>query len=276
MRSMLGVASIVLLALAVASCDTTEPLSLDQQTLELQVLATGGQAGVFDVFDGYEDTNLDGQPDDTNGDGQPDFFLHCLNRPFAPFTSNPSSVPWGYTVSITILRAGETTAERITSSGAATDPASSVSEYDTTVLIAGAVRPTPDPIAIGTRTFRFTNGRILSETRREVMAATTSPLVMIDPATYGQKGEGRCSTFDPGPTLVDSTTSSTYPRRIVLRKGDTVTVEAAISSSPTPGLPVLNPRLAASLTLEGTPVVVRGSTAEATPGGGLRFSYTSR
>ena len=279
MRSMLGAASIVLLALALVSCDTTQPLTLEQQTFELQVLATGAQTGVFDVFDGFEDTNADGQPDDTNGDGQPDFFLHCLTRQFSPFTGNPTSVPWGYTVSITILRAGETTPERITSTAAASAADLSVSEYDTTLHIDGGVPAAPTPIAVGTRLFRFQNGRILSEANREVMAATTSPLVELLPAVFGAKGSGRCSTFDPGPTLVDSSTSSVYPRPITLQKGDTLTVEAMVSPDATPGLTVFNrpaPGLAASLKRAGAAGQGRGAIAEATPGGGLRFSYTSR
>ena len=279
MRSMLGAASIVLLALALVSCDTTQPLTLEQQTFELQFLATGAQTGIFDVYDGFEDSNLDGQPDDTDGDGQPDFFLHCLNRTFAPFSAGGTSVPWGYTVLITILRAGETTPEQITSTAASTDPALSLSEYDTTLLIPGGVPAAPAPITIGTRTFRFMNGRILSEANRDVMAATTSPLVELDPATYGTKGSGRCSTFDPGPTLVDSTTSNVYPRQITLRKGDTLTVEAFVSPEATPGLTVTNPPapgLGAQLKLAGSQVVVRGEIAEPTPGSGLRFSYTTR
>lgn len=279
MRSMLGAASIVLLALALVSCDTTQPLTLDQQTFELQMTAFGAQTGIFDVYDGYEDSDLDGQPDDTNDDGQPDFFLHCLNRTFAPFAGNPTSVPWGFTIVITILRAGEITPEQITSTAAATGPELSVSEYDTTLVIPGGVPAAPAPITIGTRTFRFMNGRILSVANRDVMAATTSPLVELDPATYGTKGSGRCSTFDPGPTLIDSATSSVYPRPITLRKGDTLTVEAFVSPDPTPGLTVTNPPapgLSAQLKLGGSAVVVRGEIAEPTPGSGLRFSYTSR
>lgn len=291
MRSMLGVASILLLVLALASCDTTQPLQLDQQTLELQILATGAQTREFVVYDGFEDSNLDGQPDDTDGDGQPDFFLHCLTRmtnpqpPTLPMpeTGNPNSVPWNYTVSITILRAGETVPERITSTGSGEDPLFSVTEYDSASIF-GSVQALPpvaifDPMTTTLRTFRFQNGRLFSEARREIMAATTSPLVELDPATYGAKGQGRCSTFDPGPSIIDSGTSSAYPRQIILRKGDTVTIEALASPTATPGLTVLNPpqpALAASLKLQGSELLVRGATNETTPGGGLRFSYTSR
>jgi hypothetical protein len=279
MRSVVGMVGALLLALAALSCDTTQPLLLDQQTFELQILATGVQTTIFNVYDGFEDANGDGQADDTNGDGQPDFFLHCLTRTQDPTTSAPSSVPWGYTVSITILRAGETEPETITSTDAASDPSFSVAEYDTTASTLGVVPPAPAPVTVMGRMFRFTNGRILSQARRDVLSQTTSPLVELDPGTYGTVGQGRCSTFYPGPTLVDSATSSAYPRTIMLRKGDTVTITAALSTTPPPGIPVLNPpapSLASTFTLHGAGLDVRGSTTESTPGGGFRFSYSTR
>jgi len=279
MRSIIGMAGAALLALVTLSCDTTQPLLLDQQTFSLQMAATGGLVGVFNVWNGYEDSNGDGQPDDTDGDGQPDFFLHCLTRTQTPTTQNVTSVPWGYTVSISVLRAGETEAELYTSPAAATDASNSLAEFDTTQSIFGTVPPAPAPVTIAGRTFRFSNGRILTRVRREVMEQTTSPLVELAPGTYGTIGQGRCSTSYPGPPRVDGSTSTDYPRPIVLGKGDTVTVEAKVTQTPTPGVTLLGaqtPSLAATFTLQNQPVGIRGTTAELTPGQGFRFSYTTR
>ena len=281
MRPTIALVALAAAALLTSSCDTTQPLQLEEQTFLLSFAGTD-VVGIrnFDVFDAYEDNNGDSQPDDTNGDGTPDIFLHCLtrdpNRQNA--FSNPASVPWGYSVVISILRAGQTVPERITSSAAASDASFSLTDYDPRGPQLGAVDAAPAPVTINNRTFGFRNGRVLSSVRRDIMAQTTSPLVELAPNTYGAIGSGRCSAFDPGPSVVDRATSADYPRHIVLRKGDTVTIEAFMSPTPTPGIVVPNPPapgLSATFTLNGTPMVVRGSTSEAGPGNGLRFAYTT-
>ena len=282
MRPMIALVAAATATFFTSSCDTTQPLQLEQQTFELAFTAFGVQTLNYNVYDGFEDSNGDGLADDTNGDGAPDFFRHCLTRdPNAQQARvNTASVPWGFSVLITILRAGQTEPERITSSAATTDPSFSVTTYDSSNSPLAAVPPAPSPVTIQGRTFRFQNGRILSSARREVVSQTTSPLIELDPGTYGAVGSGRCSAFDPGPSVVDRGTSSTYPRQIVLRKGDTVTIEAFVSPTPTPGIVVFNPLsapgLAATFTLDGTPMTVRGSIAETSPGDGLRFAYTTQ
>jgi len=282
MRSIIALGAGVMAAFLTSSCDTTQPLQLDQQTFELTFSTFGASTVNYNVYDGFEDANGDMLPDDTNGDGSPDFFRHCLTR--APDSgnthiSNPSSIPWGFTLSISILREGQTVPEVITSSASATDPSLSVATYDTSGAPLGGVPPAPAPVTVQGRTFRFTNGRILSRARREVVAQTTSPLIELAPGTYGSPGSGRCSTFDPGPAVADAATSTTYPRQVVLRKGDTVTIEAFVSPTANPGIPinVSSPALSSTFSLAGTPMVVRGTTSEqGGPGSGFRFSYTTR
>ena len=283
MRPTIALVAVATAAFLTCSCDTTQPLQLDEQTFQLTFAAVGAQSFNFNVYDGFEDANGDAQPDDTNGDGTPDLFLHCLTRnpdSLNSHLSNPASIPWGYTVSISILRAGETVPELVTSTASATDPGFSVTTYDTSNAPLGAVPPAPSPVTVQGRTFQFRNGRILSQTRREVVAQTTSPLIELDPGTYGAVGSGRCSSFDPGPAIVDRGTSSVYPRQIVLGKGDTVTIQAFVSPIPTPGIIVRNPlsapSLSSSFTLNGQPMVVRGEIAETSRGSGLRFSYTTQ
>jgi hypothetical protein len=288
MRSIYGMAGIILLVALTGSCDTTQPLLLEEQLFVLKVRAPGAQTNLFDVYDGFEDSDNDGNPDDVDGDGNPDFFLFCLFRTLTPpgpppGVSNPTSVPFGYTIEISILREGETESELIVTPAAVSDPDVNLTEYDLTATIFGPVLPL-SPITIdtptGTHIFKFINGRILSEAQRDVMASTSNPLAILQPGPYANKGEGLCSIFDPGDPRIDGGATGPYPYEIVLGKGDTVTVSARRAVSAPLGLTIRNPpapSLSASFTLGGSEVIVRGTKASGSgPGEGFSFSYTSR
>jgi len=269
-------ACILVLAVISLSCDTTQPLVLEEQHFEFSMRATGTIVRLMNVYVGFEDNDGDGEPDG-------DEFLFCLwrrnNVTGDIETRGPTSVPWWYTVEISVLSAGATDAELVVTQQAVLDAETNLSEYDQTTSIFGPVFPLA-PITIEDRTFKFKNGMIFTEAKHEVMASTTNPLAVLDPATYDIKGEGLCSDFYPGPPGVDRPSGAPYPFRIVLKKGDTVTVGARRSVDGPPGLGVQNPPtpgISSTFTLDGIAVNVRGETAsDAGPGEGFSFSYTTR
>jgi hypothetical protein len=270
MRSIPWVACVLALAMLGSSCDTTQPMFLAQQTFQLSVRTAASPVQVFNVYTGFVDNNNDGMPDG-------DTFLFCKNRVAQPVMSAPTSLPWGFTIEIKILKAGETEAQLIVSDDAVLNSDANLAEYDTSNY-QGSV-PTQAPITLGGQTFKFINGRILSSARESVMAATVNPLALLDPATYGVKGQGLCSTSYPGPSVIDRPSGAPYPYQIVLQKGDTVTVGVRRAELGPPGVPAgQNPGINSTFTLEGSSVNVRGtqSSATAEPGAGFSFSYTSR
>jgi hypothetical protein len=287
MRTISRVACVLVLALVILSCDTTQPLLLKEQGFELQVRATGTIVRVMDVYTGFEDNDNDGQPDG-------DTFLFCLWRPprndqgvILPgiATRGPTSVPWGYYLEVSRLPAGATDTELVVSEDAVTNPLSNLTEYDQTDSIFGPVPPLDpvtieDPITNENRTFKFTNGTILTEAREEVMASTDNPLATLDPANYGTKGEGLCSDFYPGPAGIDRLSGATYPYSITLEKGDTILIGARRAVDGPQGLGVTNPPapgLSATFKLDGVAVSVKGTQSSAQgPGEAFSFSYTTR
>lgn len=282
MRTISRVACVLVLALVILSCDTTQPLMLDQQGFQLNVRATGTIVRLMDVYIGFEDNDGDGQPDG-------DSFLFCLWRsPRHPTTGDPlpgidtrgpTSVPWWYYIEISRLPAGATESELVVSDEAVTDAVSNLTDYDQTGPIFGPVDPL-DPITIDGRTFKFTNGIILTEAREDIMASTSNPVSTLDPAEYGIKGEGLCSDFYPGPPGIDRLAGVAYPFPISLEKGDTILVGARRGEVGPPGLGVQNPpapALASTFTLDGIAVNVRGTLASRPgPGEAFSFSYTTR
>ena len=64
MRPTIALVALAAAALLTSSCDTTQPLQLEEQTFLLSFAGTD-VVGIrnFDVFDAYEDNNGDSQPD---------------------------------------------------------------------------------------------------------------------------------------------------------------------------------------------------------------------
>jgi hypothetical protein len=222
----------------------------------------------YAVWDMYEDLNDNGQYDATEP-----LYLYCEDT--GQVTIAPFSAPFPFTIKISILRAGQTEAELMTSS-AALNPASNMTLYDDAAPVVG-VTPTKGPITIGDRTFGFINAdrRLVSSAAQEVLAATTNPLHDIDPQEY-PLGDGLCSTAYPGEPRLDE---QMQPWPIVLNKGDTLVVELRRGTTPPDGITFNEngePRIRAALLLDGREVSVRGETVTtAEPGSGIKFSFTS-
>jgi hypothetical protein len=281
MQSISRMACVFLLALVSLSCDTTQPLQFGEQGFTVEMRATGTQVRLMDVYTGYEDNDGNNIPDG-------DTFLFCVWRPkrdnglILPGTIDergPTSVPWYFSIEVSRLPAGATEAEMIVSEDAISEGLANLSEYDKTAVIFGNV-PAVQPKTINGRTFKFTNGVIRTEAWEAVMASTSNPVSTLDPANYGAKGSGLCSTFYPGPVGIDRTAGASYPFPVTLDKGDTVIVSARRATEGPPGLGVVNPPapgLSANFKLDGIDVAVKGTkSSDPGPGTALTFSYTTR
>ena len=114
----------VLAALAAASCDSDQPLQLGEQNGRLEIIAGGAETEDFHTWILTEDSDGDGLPDDIDGDGEADRTLWCeivktTSGTISP--GNPISVPWTYSLRVSVIPAGETTAQLLTSEEAQQD-----------------------------------------------------------------------------------------------------------------------------------------------------------
>jgi hypothetical protein len=180
-----------------------------------------------------------------------------------------------FSVTVEILRAGETVPEVVVSS---LDLDNNLTHYDTFVIDGEPPPLAPVQVQVGNdlRTFRFDSmdPRYLLAAAEEVMRAEINPLSDLFPATY-DLGNGLCSTGDPGPTGIDGTP---IPLSIEIGKGDTLIVQARKANDLPPGTWFVTnePRLKGELLLNGQPVQVRGNTLSGPdPGAGFSFSFTS-
>jgi hypothetical protein len=130
MRRAVCLAPLVLTALVLAGCDTDDPLVIGQQAIELTMTANNATTTQFLTWIIYEDNDNDFVPDDSDGNAveneDGDVSLWCQ----ADGSGNPTSVPWGYSLSVTVIREGQTLVEQLTSDDAATD-AFNTAPYDT-------------------------------------------------------------------------------------------------------------------------------------------------
>jgi hypothetical protein len=262
MRTPLRFLGIVLLLALGGGCDTTQPLQIDVASYQLEIRTLSqNRLPFYNVYYMVED----GVPDQV--------YLFCVE---AGVEGAPTSIPWNFSATVEILRAGETVPEVIVSS---IDVGDNMTPYDTQVLTEGI--PTQNPITIddgGTlRTFRFSDPapRKLMVAHEEVQQATTNPLYEFDDTLYGL-GDGLCSAGYPGPSGVAGTP---LPLTIEIRKGDTLIVQARKSNQQLPGTGYLEgePQLLGRLLLNGLPVQVRGDTVSEpnVEGSGISFSFTA-
>jgi hypothetical protein len=300
------VAGVLLLALTLLGCDTETPDQLESQVLEIQMVTQGaprlaGGVGIrsYNTWVIFEDGDMDPSTDDPvdfDGDGEGDEYLWCRQQtgPFQVHNS-PSSVPWTFTIQVSIIRAGETVPEVITSPQALiADPAINLTAYDGSSATASTSQLQPICIdaanattsctgGSAARMFRFVDNlnarRRLSVAHRLVASATFNPLSAANPTEYGL-GLGLCSLQDPGPPV----TAGEEGFRLEFNKGDTIIVEARRGGTAAPpGLAVDGDisgqiSLAANVFVDGRPAIVEGSisSVQGVAGGPLKFTYTSR
>lgn len=300
MRSARRLGGAVLLVVLAASCDTTQPLQLEVQTVRLQIGAGGAAAQRVDAWDTFEDVNGNNVRD--AGDGP--LFLVCegVTLPGVP-DPTPISVPWPFAIQVSVLREGETEREVLTSELAATEPQANLSQYDTSVENnVTPSRPRKWPASVlnltvddgGTmRTFRFTNPRRLTTLNRSVVfnILPRNPLCQIlqgTPQDVNNDGmiddddrclflSGYCSNGDPGVATIDGLPQ---PFTMELGKGDTIRVEARRGLTGPQFLSPLitrQPFLFGEIFVNGRRVNVEGSTSSSSSrGDGFAFWFTSR
>lgn len=267
MRTLACLGGMLLAAALCAGCETTQPDELLQQTGQIEVSASNAVVDVYNVWDLFEDSNGDGQPDDVPG---PDFTLWC-EGPVA--TAGAVSLPWPFSIEISILRAGQTVPE------VRTHPASLVEGTNRALYDSGVLQGNDLPFPPGQnqqvpadgRTFQFTNQRRLTIANLDLILSDSNFLHDIDPGTYG----GVCPGTFIGPPMIDD---QEQPYTFDLNKGDTVLVKARRFNTPPAGITTTTePSLNGTLTVDGLQVNVQGTTNSASePDAGFSFSYTSR
>ena len=285
-RLLAAVGVLLVLSVLTVACDTSQPLDSGPANYEVHLSAVNvvgfiGGEGIksFRVWEMFEDNDGNGLPDDTDGDGVPELYNFCRTLLISDTTHiNPGSVPWSFTVQISVIPAGATEEVVLTSAGAlADDPTINLTSYDTSAqsLIFGAIQPT---VSIGTgvdmRTFRFRNPQKMSQANDHVARSVFNPLSDFDPATYGL-GNGLCSLFDPGPSVTDGQS----PFSVELSAGDTIIVRALRGALPPMGIDTFNRegQLSGALTQAGAGVTVIGTvTGDPITGSGFSFSFTAR
>lgn len=287
---------LLLLAVVMAGCETDQPLQGGQRTVELRVTAPGGAIDGYDVWDLFRDNDLDQLPDDVDGDGDPDVTLWCGDRrsPAAGFQA--ASIPWYFTIEISVTRAGETTREVLTSNSAFLPPAETdhvtgnLTPYDSQVFLdnlqatpPGFSNPFPvtgqpnNPVCPpGPCTFRFMNSRVLTTANLDLILSDTNVLHDFDPGTY----DGVCPGVYLGPPRIDG---DPQPYTLTLNKGDTVHVVLRRFDIVPPGIEdspeqliVQSPSVASSLFVDGVSIGEGNKEASSSePGSGFTFSYTA-
>jgi len=272
MRSSWMLFGVVAFLAVAAGCETTQPLQLSEQHFEFRVEGLGASTTSQYVWNMYEDLN-------DNGVQDPEEVTYYYCQRLGSEALPPTSVPFEYTIQVTLLRAGTTEWEPVTS-GDALSFSANLSLYDGNSSSSNA--PFKNPITIGegedARTFRFGTDfeerRVLSGANRDIVSATTNPLHDIDPVTY-PLGDGLCSSYDPGFARVDN---QPLPLNLTLLKGDSLKVELRRGFAPPEGMEYsIEPQLRMLLLLDGRSVTVQGDDITGKePGAGASFTYTFR
>jgi hypothetical protein len=116
----------VLAAVCASSCDTEQPLQIGEQDGMLTIRANGAGMPRYFTWLVFRDNDGNNVPDDVNGDGVEDdndktLWCELDNSNGIPNTASPFSVPWTYSLKVSVLRAGQTTPELLTSTNAIGD-----------------------------------------------------------------------------------------------------------------------------------------------------------
>jgi len=286
MRKRIRLVALVCLIVALASCDSDQPQQPPGSLAQVRFVTTAA-APVFDVWERYVDANQDGVPDQFDSQGfpiDPPIQVQCRQRlnfdgtQVTPVVSSVTSAPWTHSLEILILRAGETQAERLTSSDALGDEFN-LTPYDDSRAPSQSPPPCTAPevcTSLGTLTAAH---RIVMESGYEDLARTQ--VLTSGAASVTVSGVYRC----PGSGLLGEPRlggTSAQPGRppftVPLEPGDTIIVRARKGEFPLGGLELASqPVLAGSLTIDGRPVTPVGTIETSRESGsGLSFSYTYR
>ncbi len=249
---------VALVLLGTVGCTTEQPLQTGSQVLRVMPFTASATYPVLcyqDVWDVFADQNGNGQADPGECVG-----LECGDFS-CPSTPSVRAVPWGYTVEIVVIRAGQVVRTVVTPSGAASGSILSVTEGDPDFT----ANQSPPPPAPPGRFHR--NPRALPETNLQWVQWCSGFLNVP-----GANLAGRSDPDPNDPGICGSPTPS--PWDIEVQSGDTVIVNAGFANDSVG--PYTGPNFNGSMTLDGQPITPNGITFGSEPGAHLSFSYTVR
>ena len=265
MRQMICLAVLALCLLSMSACDSEQPQETGSQTMQVLIEAGNAAVGVYDVWEQYFDYNGDGIPDDFHPGDPPvpiDTPLQVVCRravdPGGALVSGTSLTPWNYALEISIIRAGTTEIERLTTTEAL-DSSFNLTTYPSDMLT-GAQLPGADcpPFAVCNPIGR------LAGTHR-VVIDSLHPTCPGSPGLGDPRMSGTLAEPLPAPFTLD------------LEKGDTIIVKARKSISPPEGVEVFSePTLQGSVFLNGLQISNLTGTSVSTSdqAAGISFSFT--
>ena len=251
------------------SCDSSQPQEVGEQFMQIEIAAGNASIQVFDVWEQYFDMNNDGVPDETDPSGvllESPVEIACRKATRSDGDDILASgfTPWNYSLEISIIRAGTTVTERLTTSDALLSTFN-MTEYATNT-INGMQQPGSDcPV------FAICNpiGR-LPGTHRIVIDSTYDGGTdsLFCPGSPGL-GLGRMGGTPgaPGP----------IPFSLTVNKGDTILVEARKNFSAPEGIILLSePTLQGTVFLGGSQIQNLNGTSvsRSEPRAGISFSFT--
>ncbi len=265
MRSSVRWVGVVCILALAPGCDTTQPQQVGVQSMQIRMNATS-LVDVYNVWEEYYDADQDGVPDPYDPSGN---LLDPPVQVVCQLTTQQASapVPWPYSLEISVLRAGETVPEVVTSQDALD------SDFNLTPYASGTFGAQPNPPCPSPKVCNPL-GQLAATDRLVIDSPFSDP--NRDPANPNRyRCPGAPGLGDP---RMGGTTNAPLPPpfTIDVGKGDTVIVKARKALRPLNGVEVLiEPRLTAQTFLGGRLVAPAGKTSSSEdPGSGVSFSFT--
>jgi hypothetical protein len=269
MRQVICLAALLIWFTLLTSCDSTQPQEVGEQFMQIEIAAGNATIQVYDVWEQYYDMNGDGIPDETDPGGnllETPVEIACRKATSPTGTNIIASgfTAWNYALEISIIRAGTTEVERLTTAEALLS-SFNMTEY-ATITIAGMQQP-----GLDCPNFAVCNpiGRLPGTHRIVIDSTYQGPFTdLVCPGSPGL-GQARMggTAGNPGPV----------PFSLTVEKGDTVLVDARKNFSAPEGIILLSePTLQGTLFLGGLQIQNLNGTSVsvAEPRAGISFSFT--
>jgi len=261
MRNAWPTYAVVLVAsvLVAVGCDSTQPDRVESRTASVS-LRTAAKVDLYDCFEVWQETS---NPPDTTPDVDTGFVTCQPTVPESPGTVVKAirSIPWRYSVRISVIRKGTTTDEVVTSDtglfGSSAEPGEplpfvSMTDFDETATPIADLPPVDD--------LRYIHGKTVS---------TGNPIYLA------------FAGFDVGtPNILSQPLTESPTFDFTISTGDTIVIRARKQATadaplflPTDQEPEVT--LEASLAIGGTAVTPRGTAASSTDDkAGFSISFT--
>ncbi|GEM_PF-7133855 len=272
MRRVICLAFLILCVALFTSCDSTQPQEVGEQLLQIEIAAGNASINAYDVWEQYYDEDGDGIPDDTDPFGNllPSPVQIACRKARNPQNNDlifaSANTPWNYSLEISIIRAGTTDIEVLTSTEALSSTFN-MTDYSTDFL-PGMQLPGADcpPSAICNPI-----GRMPGTHRIVVDSTFDNTSVDLDLVCPGGGGLGDArmagTVGSPGPV----------PFTLSVAKGDTVLVKARKNFDAPNGIILSSePTLQGTVFLDGSQIqnLIGTSVSTADPRSGISFSLT--